>query len=472
MMQCLRGKQAAWRAAIWVGLVLVPAALCAQDAGFRGLLAVRGTRVLAAENPDRAFTPASVQKLVVSAASLHHLGPDYRFVTRLRSAGAREGDVLQGDLVVDAGGDPTWSERFHEKDARLPLRDLARALRKRGIARVDGNLVIDLSRFPGRAMPVDWPVGDVAFSYGAPVSGLAVDENHVWLHMAPGGYVGAPGRVRSGSDDLEVVNQTRTVSKARHGRGTVDFQPVWGEARVIARGEYPISEGPFDLKVASPDPVARAGRELQKVLAEEGVEVTGEVGISRDPLPQSAVLATVTSPPLSEILVPVLEDSNNWLAEMVLRLVALEVAGEGRLDTGIELLEAFLEETVGAEPESYVLDDASGLSPFNLITPNTVLRLLQFAWQQPWRDAFVQALPSSSRGTLARGWPRLPAIAAKTGTLRGTQTLAGILDPRSSEPTFFVVFLNHRREGRFALRAQIAEQLWNWHRTRPASGSD
>lgn len=435
------------------------------DSGLQGVLAVRGTRVLAAENPDRAFTPASVQKLVVSAAALHHLGPDYRFVTRLRTSAERDGDALQGDLILDAGGDPTWSERFHDKNPRAPIRELARALKKRGVRRVEGGLLVDLSRFPGRPLPVDWPVGDVAFSYGSPTSGIAIDENLLWISMAPGSYIGAAGRIQ-GPEGVEITNRTRTVSKSRHGRGTVDFQPVWGEPRIVVRGEYPISEGAFNLRVASPDPEERAAREIQRVFEAEGITFAHGPSLTRDPVPKSTVLATVTSATVAEIVEPILTDSNNWLAEMLLRLVALELAGEGRLDTGLDLMEDFLQETVGVPSESFMLDDASGLSPFNLLTPNAVVRLLQFVWEQSWRESFQKSLSTGSSGTLSRGWPRLPPVAAKTGTLRATQTLAGVLDPNAEEPIFFVVLLNHRQDARYGLRTQIANELWRWYRGR------
>ena len=455
--------------AFLLGLTVLASAASARTddrgTGIEGILAVRGSRVLAAENADRAFTPASVQKLIVSAAALHHLGPDYRFVTHLRSAAEREGDLLKGDLILDAGGDPTWSKRFFDDDPRAPLRELARALRKRGVLRVEGGLTVDISRFPGRPVPVDWPVGDVSFSYGAPTSAIAIDENLLWVHMSPGKWVGAKSNVR-GPEGVEIVNRTRTVSKARHGRGTVDFQPVWGEPRVVVRGEYPLSEGAFDLRIAAPNPEERAAQEILAVFESEGLSFDGPVTLSRDPLPKSGVLATLTSPPLSEIVGPILTDSNNWLAEMLLRLVAVEVAGEGRLDTGLELMGAFLEENVGVPPESFVLDDASGLSPFNLLTPNAVVRLLQYTWQQPWREVFQKSLSNGKRGTLARGWPQLPPLVAKTGTLRSTQTLAGVLNPEAEEPTFFVILLNHQSSGRYALRSQISAELWSWYRSR------
>ena len=68
--------------------------------------------------------------------------------------------------------------------------------------------------------------------------------------------------------------------------------------------------------------------------------------------------------------------------------------------------------------------DGSGLSAANLIAPATVVRVLAHAAGRPWADTFVDALAGRGEGTL-RAWPRLPPLAAKTGTLRHTIALAG-----------------------------------------------
>jgi serine-type D-Ala-D-Ala carboxypeptidase/endopeptidase (penicillin-binding protein 4) len=458
-----------------VALVAVTAgARAGQDRGFTGLLAIRGEQVLAEENADRLFVPASVHKLVVAAAALHHLGPEHRSVTRVRAAGLvveapgpgggeRE---LRGDLVVEAAGDPSWSAALRDCDARRPLRELALQLRAVGIARVTGDLVVDASRFPGRSIPLDWGRGDAALGYGAAPSALALDENVVRLSMAPGRAVGEPARLTAPAG-LELVNQTATVSRARHGKGTVDFLPVWGTSTVVVRGEYPISEPPFAVRLAAPDPLERAARALQEELEAAGVAIAGGIRVvaTAPPAADDAVLAAVSSAPLADVLALVLADSHNWYAEMLLRQLAREVAGEGRLDAGLEVERRFLEEAVGLEPSWFVLDDGSGLSPSNLLTPRAVVELLRFCLEQPWSRVLLDSLSSGPKGTLAT-WGRTPAIAAKTGTLRHTQTLAGVLGAAEpgTEPVVFAAFLNHRADARPSLKSEIVRRLWEWHR--------
>ncbi len=443
------------------------------ERGFRGFLAIRGAEVLASENTRRLFAPASVAKLVVAAAALHHLGPEFRVITRVRATGRLSGATLDGDLVIEAAGDPTWSRRFFDSDPRKPLRDLARQLRHRGLRRVTGDLVVDVHRFPGRAYALSRPLSEIAFGFAAPTSALAIDENAVTVEIAPGRRVGEPGTASIAGDagGLRIEGTPHTVSRQRHGKGTVDFRPLWGSPVIHVRGEYPISEPSYRIEVAVPDADRYAGQALAVELRREGIELAGEVKVSRQPAMSAdqspgPVVAAFQSPQLAEMLEPILTDSSNWIAEMLLRVVAAEVLGEGRDDEGLELERRFLEEEVGLPPEAFRLDDASGLSPYNLLSPEAVVGLLRWVLRQPWRRPFIDALARPGTGTL-EVWRGLPSsLAAKTGMIRDTVALAGYLEPADSsgrgEPIVFACFLNHRPGDRGALRAEIARLLRNW----------
>ena len=69
--------------------------------------------------------------------------------------------------LIDGAGDPTWNDTYHEENPLAPLDGLALQVKSLGVERVEGDLVVDASRFPGRVFPVDWSWADVALSYGA-----------------------------------------------------------------------------------------------------------------------------------------------------------------------------------------------------------------------------------------------------------------------------------------------------------------
>ena len=292
------------RLLLLVGLAALPAPGAAEaqppasinDGAHRGYLAARVAdggelQVLDELNAGQLFAPASVLKVATVAAALQHLGPGYRWITRLTSHAAVSGAVLDGDLVVEPGADPTWGQ---DGGAGEALAALARQVREYGVTRIAGDLVVDASRFPGRRHPVDRDFGDLPYAHGTPPAPLAVDEATITVHVAPGTAIGSPARVRA-PDGIDVINQTITVGQARHGAGTLDFVPLWGTDTLLLRGEYPISEPAATVTASDPAPARRAAQRLRQALHAAGVTVEGAVRLQMQPQAaavQAAVLAT------------------------------------------------------------------------------------------------------------------------------------------------------------------------------------
>ena len=285
------------------------------------------------------------------------------------------------------------------------------------------------------------------------------------MHVAPGTAIGSPARVRA-PDGIEVINRTTTVGQDRHGSGTLDFVPVWGSDTLLLRGEYPISEPAAMVTASDPAPARRAAQRLRQALDAAGVTLEGGLRFHGQPAPpgERTPLAEYLSPPLAEQLAPILTDSHNWYADMLILTLGREVAESGRFEDGVEVVATFLagipDMGIGAPREPWLLD-GSGLSPANLVTPRTVVRLLAYAMRQPWSRTMIEALPGPGEGTL-EFWPRLPPVAAKTGTLRHTVALAGIVDPDADAPVVFCYFINHHPEQRAAARREIADALRRW----------
>ena len=167
---CGSGGETAFRHRFLVGAAVACLAISAArgaeaqpavagDGAHHGYLAARltdggGLEVIDELNAGRFFVPASVLKAVTAAAALDHLGSGYRWRTRLTSAAEVADGVLDGDLVIEPGADPTWGRDRFPGGAAEPLAALAEQVRARGIARVTGDLVVDASRFPGRPHPL------------------------------------------------------------------------------------------------------------------------------------------------------------------------------------------------------------------------------------------------------------------------------------------------------------------------------
>jgi len=440
------------------------------DGSHRGYLAVRllaggEHEVINELNADRLFVPASVLKVVTVAAALEHLGAEYQWLTRLRSDAARSGTVLDGDLVIEPGADPTWSDDFFDGGAGQPLAALAHQVRALGLTRISGDLVVDANRFPGRPHPTDRSYGDLPYRHGTPPAALALDEATITVRVAPGRAIGEPARIRA-PVGIEVINHTTTVGRDRHGAGSLDFLPVWGTNTLLLRGEYPISEEPFVVSASDPAPELRVARQLREALGEAGVTVGGVVRLRSQPVAteQFNTLAEHRSRPLGDVLEKILTRSHNWYADMLTLTPALEVGRSGRFEDGVDVISDFVTDLLPGEARAVAslwIRDGSGLSPSNLVAPTTIVRVLAHALEQPWGRTVIEALAGPGTGTLA-AWPQMPPIAAKTGTLRHTVALAGILDPGSQTPVIFCYFVDHHPERPGVARSEIASAVGRW----------
>ena len=469
-----------WLRLLGVSVLLASCLACSElaaqthrpaDGAQRGYLAVQlgdngDYEVVDAHNAETLFVPASVLKLVTVAASLEHLGSEYEWKTQLIATNPPREGVLKGDLVVRPGADPTWN-RFHfRQGSGAPLTELASLARAAGLIRVTGDLVVDKAMFPGRAHPIERTYGNLPYRYGTPTAGLAIDEATITVRVAPGERIGAPAVIEAPAG-VAVLNHTATVGGGRHGAGTLDFIPVWDTNMLVLRGEYPISERPFVVAVSDPAPKLRAARALRLALEDVGVTIEGSVRMG-EPFVESSVaqelVAELRSPPLETVLNRILSSSHNWYADMLTLTLAREVAGTGRFGDGVAVVSTFLanlsDEGQGSSPR-LVIRDGSGLSGMNLLTPMAIVGLLAHAIEQPWGDELVSALAVTGRGTLA-GWPSVPQVAAKTGTLRHTVGLAGYLEMGSETPIIFCYFVNHLPGPASIGRGEIASSLDRW----------
>jgi D-alanyl-D-alanine carboxypeptidase/D-alanyl-D-alanine-endopeptidase (penicillin-binding protein 4) len=154
-------------------------------------------------------------------------------------------------------------------------------------------------------------------------------------------------------------------------------------------------------------------------------------------------LAARVSPPLSQILRTMEKCSVNLHAEALLLEAAFQARGElMSRKQALDEERAFLAGS-GVPAEQLELNDGSGLSRSNLVTPAAVTALLLAIQNAPWRDTFLEALPIGGvDGTLEHrfgGGPRARLIHAKTGTLRHVAALSGYVSDRYA----FSIFVNH-----------------------------
>ena len=431
-----------------------------------GMLAVSlatGDTLLAVD-PDRSLVPASNQKILTSAAALHHLGPDYRFSTFLLARGEIADGVLHGDLILYGTGDPTFADQ-PRRGVEAAFPHFLGALEEMGIREVRGDVLGDESYFQGPFRRPGWSSASLNDWYGAPVSALTFNENVATLRVQPT-QAGSPPRASfiPEAASLPLDNQSLTVAS----RTPRPFMAIRDdpEVPIVLRGQ--LTEGSREVwrVITVSDPASYAASVFQGFLEEEGIPVRGSArairhrdksviggGVQAAVRPgrsqgSQAMVRTVAvhrSPPLAELLRPVNMESHNLFAELLLFTLGKVVRGTGSFDEGVRVLEDYVASIAGASAEGIRLDDGSGLSRHNRLTASSLVRVLQHMVEADYGEPFWASLPTAgNHRELGRMYqsPAAGNLQAKTGTIRRVSSLSGIVRTADGEPVLFSILAN------------------------------
>jgi D-alanyl-D-alanine carboxypeptidase/D-alanyl-D-alanine-endopeptidase (penicillin-binding protein 4) len=401
--------------------------------------------VVYANGAGTLLMPASAMKIITLAAAADRLGWDYTYETRLLAAGAIEHGVLAGDLVVVGSGDPTlddWdglaTRLFHEWALRLQAA---------GVRSIGGRIIGDDNRFDDDPLGSGWAWDDLDRSFAAGVGAIQFNQNTAQLVVAPGDAIGSPAAlaVSPAGSGLDVRSQVTTTAPGV--AASLLTRRAAGSATLEARGSVPLGTAPFVRNVSAVNPTMYFLTRLRTVLVEAGIEVGGPAvdidDIADAPRSDSAaVLVSHQSPTLAAIAVTMMKNSQNLYAETLLRSAA-EPDQPRTVEAGRLAVRALLDRW-RLPPFSAVVADGSGLSRYNLTTPDALVDVLA---HYSGDDSFVAALPVAGiDGTLARRMKGTAAEAnarAKTGTFSNARALAGYVRTAEGEPLAFAIIANN-----------------------------
>jgi D-alanyl-D-alanine carboxypeptidase/D-alanyl-D-alanine-endopeptidase (penicillin-binding protein 4) len=104
-------------------------------------------------------------------------------------------------------------------------------------------------------------------------------------------------------------------------------------------------------------------------------------------------------------------------------------------------------ETVGVKKGDVLLEEGSGLSRRDVITPQATVSLLSYVNRSKWAETFRNSLPIAGvDGTLQnrmKGTAAAGNVRAKTGSLRYVYTLSGYVMTSAGEHLAFSIMLNN-----------------------------
>ncbi len=383
------------------------------------------------------FRPASIMKLLTSDAALSLLGPDYHWTTRVHMMGNLRGDVLDGDLIIEGGGDPRLA---HEDLMRM-----LRSLRQLGVREIRGDLVLDRSLFlPVIEDPAAFD-GQPARAYNALPDALLLDAGALSVRLQPDGQ-----RVRVFSEPPLAGFEIKAPALINAGCGRLrdQLQPELSPQGLRFNGGYPRDCGERELAfhVHTLDPVQYFGAVFRVLWAELDGALSGQVRDGRVPAGSRELLAW-PSRPLAQVLVDINKQSNNVMARnLMLSLVAERGVKPATADAASERVLAWMA-AGGIAAQGTVIENGSGLSRAERLPAATLAAVLQHAWQQPTMPELLASLPVAGiDGTMVKRNGDSPVRGRahmKTGSLAGVASIAGYVSAKSGRRVIVVCMINH-----------------------------
>jgi D-alanyl-D-alanine carboxypeptidase/D-alanyl-D-alanine-endopeptidase (penicillin-binding protein 4) len=417
------------------------------------VVVLRDNQTVLSHLADRPVHPASTMKLITTLVSLDVLGPVFRGRTELRSNGQVQGDTLKGDLVLRGGADIDFTTEA--------LTTMLRNLRYQGIRTIQGHLVLDRQLFnPARADLGVPPFDESPESYYNVIpDALLLNKNMLQLDLRSTG-----GRLKIAAlpemDGVSVDADMRLV-----GGDCASWENGWqqpevqtqadGRIRVMLHGTFPkncVASESINV-VDRQDYVDRMFRTVWTAL---GGTLDGSTVEGATPS-DAKLLAEHVSRALPELVRDTNKPSDNLLARtLFLSLGALApdpVLGSRPLPGSLEPTLARAQATVrswlrahGIDDTGMVLENGSGLSRIERVTPVQLAGVLLAGQRSNWAPEFQASMPIVAiDGTMRRRLHDSPAAGRarmKTGTLKNVVALAGYVPDASGRQCVVVAMIN------------------------------
>ncbi|PTT72151.1 MULTISPECIES: D-alanyl-D-alanine carboxypeptidase/D-alanyl-D-alanine-endopeptidase [unclassified Chryseobacterium] len=380
---------------------------------------------------NKGLSTASTQKIFTAGAALEILGKNYTYKTTSSYSGNISGGNLNGNLFISSTGDPTlgsWRyEAYKPENFKQKLID---AIKKSGIKKISGDLVIDDSYFDHQTIPGGWPWNDLGNYYGAGVWGINWRENQFDININGNEF-------KSFSYPLEGVNWLNDLKVGGSSDQSLIFTAPHSDVALI-NGTLPAKT--VTVSGAVPNPPLQLGAEVKQWLKDSGIDFSGKVvtnsqleieGKKTLQAPKNNIILTHESPTLDKIIYWFLRKSINFYGETLIKTLGKEKKGDPSFKSGVAYLKEFWK-SKGINPNMINFADGSGLSPQNYVAAKAEVQALLYARKQTWFESYYDGFPTHDNG-----------MKMKSGTMSDTKSYAGYHTSKDGKKYVFSIIINN-----------------------------
>jgi serine-type D-Ala-D-Ala carboxypeptidase/endopeptidase (penicillin-binding protein 4) len=413
-------------------------------------LATGEVETLFENQSKQVMIPASLSKLITASAGLKNLPPGFKFKTKLASLKPVSGPVLSGPLYLIGGGDPSFISET--------MWFLVNEFRRTGVRKIEGDIIVDESRFDAVKYDEDRQSQRVDRAYDAPVGAMSMNWNSASVSVRPGLKAGDPCGVFVDIESPYIIlkNLCKTKSSGSQSlKSTVTIERRLADPKtnaideVIVSGTAAVSASEITIYKNISQPALWSGYNLREFLAQRGITVGGIV--KQGTVPSGAhELASADSKPIADIIADMSKWSNNYVAEMITKNIAAEKGiRPATMEAGLKEIRKYLDSLniEGMNSEEFKFVNPAGFTRDNQMTAQVLGRFLERVQSEfGFFPEMLSSLPIAGvDGTLKsrmKGTPAERLVRAKTGLLNGVAGLAGYAAGPAGQMLSFAMIYN------------------------------
>jgi len=433
------------------GDILIPDTLLAHASVSLCVRDAENGEVIITYNANTSLTPASVMKLITTAAALELLGPQYTFKTTIGYTGSidRQSGILRGNIIIHGGGDPALGSKYFSDHYKDFLTGWVNEISNLGIRTIEGRVITDDSHYDYLPVPAKWLWEDAGNYYGAGVYGLSMYDNTYEIHLQTYGE-GTHAVIKEINPvqcRYDLIN--RLISSGTKDKGYVFSAPYsrsgWLE------GSIPADREDFVLKASITDPPLLIAQLMTEKITEAGISISENPSTTRIEMKSTSEevipIATLNSPPLADITSIINHESVNLFAEHLLKELGKKFKNSGSTNSGIEVVKEFLT-NAGVKTDGFFLEDGSGVSPLNSINTKELTNLLFYMKRRgKFFPEYLASFPDAGREGTLKNYFRDPVfdsrLKAKSGSMTRVRSFAGYIVTKSGKNMIFSIIVNN-----------------------------
>lgn len=397
-------------------------------------------KILYELNPNRYFIPASNLKLFTAYAALKQFGGNYTFNTSISIIKSQLAQgILNGNVYLQFNGDPSFTSE--------QLNTLIAALTRNGISKINGDVVIVNNDFDTVGAGPGWMWDDLNYCYDEPISAMAIDHNCFTVGLSPAKQVGQMSQLHMAKNAIPFYVTNGIYSAAP----TADCSLVVNsdnKNNYTLSGCVNVGSGGNGTEVAVNNVNQYVSQLVQKDLKQNDITLMGSINFG-NAVVQAKPLLVIQSQPLTALVGTMLQKSDDFYAGVLFKKIGQAHFGsQGTWDNAQKAAQAIIQAGAGIYHGNWIMVDGSGISRYNMLTPEQVIALLTAAYKTPTISSdFMNALAVGGvSGTIQYRFiahDLKGRIFAKTGTMDGVSALSGYIKAANHHTLAFTIIMNN-----------------------------